>query len=241
MRHCFTRGALAVLATSALLGCPAAGTDFHAQWAAKGRWVQPPEVMNTEASDPGDALTVIPVTPEVDADEQVEASPVGGLRRTYAHGPMVFGERSSLHYKLLALGNLLPLGSMAMEVKRFETMGTGIQLELETQYSVAGFPGQQSWKVLLDSAWIQVDGKPMLPQHAEPGMYWPSINGHAYFAGLERVQTDLGVFDGCWKVLYVEGTGEPTEGWFAPGMGLVKARFTLAGMRVEAQLTRVKD
>jgi len=242
-----TRFALAVTALGLVVGCPAPGADLHARWAATGKWVQPPELLNTESSDSesGESLKVLPSSPQVNADDRVEEQPTQELptqelQRTYAHGPMVFGPKSILRYRLAALGSWLPVGSMAMEVMRFEAKGSGFQLELETRYTVAGVPGQQTWKAFLDSAWIQVDGKPMMPQHAEPGMFWPSINGHAYFVGMERVETELGVFEGCWKVLYAEGTGDPAEYWFAPGLGLVKARFTLAGIRVEALLSEVK-
>lgn len=234
--------ALTVSAMGLLVGCPAPGADLHAQWAATGKWVQPPELMNTDSSDSesGESLKVLPSSPQVNADERVEDQPAKELTRTYSSGPMVFGPKSIRRYKLASLGSWLPLGSMAMEVMRFEAKGAGFQLELETRYTVAGIPGQQTWRAYLDSAWIQVDGKPMMPQQAEPGMAWPSINGHAYFVGMERVETDVGAFDGCWKVLYAEGAGDPAEYWFAPGLGLVKARFTLAGFRVEALLSEVK-
>ncbi len=162
------------------------------------------------------------------------------VQRTFVQGPMVFSANTVLNYRLSAIDGWFPQGRMELTVQRFEPKNQGFELEVESRFTVGWLSGNQAWKARVDEDWIQVDGKPMMPQRATPGMYWPSINGKARLIGLERVETEVATFPGCWKVLYVEDHGEPTEAWFAPGVGLVKAQFTVAGLRAEAVLTQVK-
>ena len=72
-----TRFALAVTALALLVGCPAPGADLHARWAATGKWVQPPELLNTETSDSEseESLKVLPSSPRVHIEERVEEQP----------------------------------------------------------------------------------------------------------------------------------------------------------------------
>jgi hypothetical protein len=183
---------------------------------------------------PGVALTL---NLEESAEPEAPA-PSGPTDRTHP-GPMVFSPGTAMGYQLKALNDWMPLGDLSLQIRRFTRRGGRVALEVETGYSVLGIPGTRTWPLEVDADWISVDGKPMLPQRSAPGMAWPSINGLARFVAFEDVETPIGLFRSSWRIVYVDGNGEAGTFWFAPGLGLVKAEFTLSGTRVMALLSQV--